>query len=113
MHEPDMAQAPSASFTMIWGSIIVKLRRTYVSVVKQDGLTDCKLSLQLLLMLGVQAAIKAAFYYHDPPRLGQELPAAEFPNNATNPNFYCYSATASYYWLMDTGWHVVLYSSQP
>ena len=100
--------APSASFTMIWGSIIVKLRRTYVSVVKQDGLTDCKLGLQLLLMLGVQAAIKAAFYYHDPPRLGQELPAAEFPNNATNPNFYCYSATASYYWLMDTGWHVVL-----
>ena len=77
-------------------------------MVKQDGLTDCKLGLQLLLKRGVQAAIKAAFYYHDPPRLGQELPAAEFPNNATNPNFYCYSATASYYWLMDTGWHVVL-----
>ena len=118
---------PSLAFTMIWASIIVKLRRTYVSVVKQQGLSDCRLFIELFFLILVQVAIKGWFYHTDPPmlhiaddyRTGVVQPApldAEgellFPNETkewrVNPHFYCYSGSAAKYWAADTAYHALL-----
>lgn len=119
--------APSIAFTVIWASTVVKLRRTYVSVVKQEGLSDFRLGLELFLLVAVQLAIKVHYYYTDPPQLhdAQEYqnhtvrpeplnPQGEplFPEDSNdwrvNPHFYCYSGSAAKYWGMDTGYHGLL-----
>merc|ERR1712216_722895 len=106
---------PSISFTFMWAAVAVKLRRTYVSVVKnatrgannQTRLSESALLFMLFVCVGVQVAIKVMYMRVDPPKLGQKLPVDIF-TNATNPNFYCYSASSSKFQFLDTTWHVLL-----
>lgn len=121
--------APSISFVLIWASIIIKLRREHTTMFsKNKHISNCRLGVELGILVAVQIAIKCYYYYTDPPRLHSSQdylsgavepepldPEGDplFPSNSTvhwriNPHFYCYSASAGYYWRIDAGYQGLL-----